>query len=146
MALDYGAGHYFAFLNSPSSCIEHIPLPVTKVKLKGELCNNRRRAAQRRPPLPIHLCPLCCTNTIGAMIYSLLIGKVQQIKKICVNSLFVLQICPASPKGAVSTPRFTHKHGEKRSSYKIGCCIYIVPVLLALKRLFRFPYYARTRL
>jgi hypothetical protein len=58
--------------------------PASAISITGEA----RQIDVRAPPILSF--PLCCANTIGSAIRTPPVGKVQQIKKICENSLLVL--------------------------------------------------------
>ncbi len=78
--------------------------------------------------LPILLCSLFCTNTIGTAIRSPLIGKALRTeKKIRENFLLALRIRRASPIGAAKAPRFSFKRRERRSAKN---AFYIAPIQL----------------
>jgi hypothetical protein len=59
---------------------------------------------------PILLFPLYCANTIGAVIFTLLMGEVRRRKKkIYEIPLLALQICPALLKLTASAFRFAYR-------------------------------------
>jgi hypothetical protein len=74
-----------------------------------------------------------------------LIGEVRRIQNLQ-KYLTGAANAPPTPIRAASAHRFAHKRRGKRSAYKIGCGLSIAPILVALWRLYRFPYYARTHL
>jgi hypothetical protein len=47
--------------------------------------------------------------------------------------LLVRRICPTSPIGVASTPRFAFKHKVQHSAKNISCALNIMPILLTLR-------------
>ncbi len=52
----------------------------------------------------------------------------------------------ASPIGAESAPCFTYKHRTQHSAINISYAVYIAPILLVIRRSYRFTYFSKTRL
>ncbi len=113
MAWHCGAGHYLDldFLIRRHLVLDIFPFPVSTAKLIGNLCNNRRSAAQRYPGFTYSVVFLmlrqyywCCDSYVANTV-----GGVRRI-----------QLKSAKVIGAVSVPRFIHKRRGKRSASKTG--------------------------
>jgi hypothetical protein len=145
LAWDCGAGCYFEFLIRRHFVLNIFPFLVGKAKLTGEFFNNRRSAANSYPLFAYSLVSLMLRQYYW-FCDSYSANRRSEFKKIRGNSLLVLQIRPALPKGAANVPRFANKCQMSRSAINKSCAIYIAQIVLALSRSYRFTYFSRTRL
>jgi hypothetical protein len=127
------------------------PFPVTTAKLIGKFYNNRRSAANQ--------CLRFAYSFVLLMLrqyywhcdsYTANRRSAANMKNPPKILLLALRKRPASPKGEANPHRFAYKRRAQcraqRSANINSSIFYIAPLLLALRRLYRFTYFSRTRL